>query len=90
MTSFSSQSVVSAQAITGPRRGRRISSRTLQHDELRAGPLQVVPQDYPIATTGIYAVMPQRRLVPPQLRAFTDFLAGRPGEHPPREQGSAL
>ena len=56
------------------------------HEELRAGRLRVVMPDYPLATTGIHAVMPQRRLVPPRVRAFVDFLAGRLGEHPPWEQ----
>lgn len=54
-------------------------------DDLRAGRLRVVLPDWPIADTGIYAVMPQRRLVPPRVRAFTDFLAGRFGEDPPWE-----
>jgi DNA-binding transcriptional LysR family regulator len=56
------------------------------HEELRAGRLQVLLPDYPIAATGIHAVMPQRRLVPPRVRAFVDFLAERLGEHPPWEQ----
>ncbi|OOG49426.1 LysR family transcriptional regulator [Rhodanobacter sp. C01] len=56
------------------------------HEELRAGQLQVVLPDYPIATTGIHAVMPQRRLVPPRVRAFVDFLAERLGEDPPWER----
>ncbi|MFC5436336.1 LysR family transcriptional regulator [Rhodanobacter umsongensis] len=56
------------------------------HEELRAGRLQVLLPDYPIAATGIHAVMPQRRLVPPRVRAFVDFLAGRLGEHPPWER----
>lgn len=55
------------------------------HEELHAGRLQVVLADYPIAATGIHAVMPQRRLVPPRVRAFVDFLAERLGEHPPWE-----
>lgn len=46
-------------------------------EDLRAGRLvQVLPQ-YPLAESGIYAVMPQRRLVPPRVRAFVDFLAER-------------
>lgn len=53
--------------------------------ELRAGRLVQVLADYPLADTGIYAVMPQRRLVPPRVRAFVDFLAGRYGENPPWE-----
>jgi DNA-binding transcriptional LysR family regulator len=55
------------------------------HEELRTHRLQVVLPDYPIAETGIYAVMPQRRLVPPRVRAFADFLAERLGEVPPWE-----
>lgn len=55
------------------------------HEELRAGRLQVLLPDYPLAATGIHAVMPQRRLVPPRVRAFVDFLAERLGDHPPWE-----
>jgi DNA-binding transcriptional LysR family regulator len=54
--------------------------------DLRAGRLQVVLPDYPIAATGIHAVMPQRRLVPPRVRAFVDFLAERLGGVPPWER----
>jgi DNA-binding transcriptional LysR family regulator len=56
------------------------------HEQLRDGRLQVLLPDYPIAATGIHAVMPQRRLVPPRVRAFVDFLAERLGEHPPWER----
>jgi DNA-binding transcriptional LysR family regulator len=56
------------------------------HEQLRDGRLQVLLPDYPIATTGIHAVMPQRRLVPPRVRAFVDFLAERLGEDPPWER----
>jgi DNA-binding transcriptional LysR family regulator len=56
------------------------------HEQLRSGQLQVLLPDYPIAITGIHAVMPQRRLVPPRVRAFVDFLAERLGTHPPWEQ----
>jgi DNA-binding transcriptional LysR family regulator len=56
------------------------------HEQLHSGQLQVLLPDYPIATTGIHAVMPQRRLVPPRVRAFVDFLAERLGGHPPWEQ----
>lgn len=58
-------------------------------EDLRAGRLQTVLPDYPIATTGIYAVMPQRRLVPPRVRAFVDFFAERFGENPPWESRSS-
>jgi len=56
------------------------------HEELRAGRLQVVLPEYRIAETGIHAVMPQRRLVPPRVRAFVDFLAQRLGDPPPWER----
>lgn len=55
-------------------------------DDLRAGRLQVVLPEYPVADTGIHAVMPQRRLVPPRVRAFVDFLAEWFGETPPWER----
>lgn len=56
------------------------------HEELRTGRLQVVLPDFPIAATGIHAVMPQRRLVPPRVRAFVDFMAERLGNDPPWER----
>ncbi|KGM56089.1 LysR family transcriptional regulator [Lysobacter daejeonensis GH1-9] len=56
------------------------------HDDLRVGRLLRVLPDYPLADTGIHAVMPQRRLVPPRVRAFVDFLAERLGGVPPWEQ----
>ncbi|QEE25959.1 LysR family transcriptional regulator [Rhodanobacter glycinis] len=59
------------------------------HEQLSRGELQVVLPDYPIATTGIHAVMPQRRLVPPRVRAFVDFLAERLGDPSPWERGPA-
>src|SRR3546814_2605988 len=58
-------------------------------EDLRAGRLQVVLPYHSIADSGIYAVMPQRRLVPPRVRAFTEFLAGKFGENPPWERDLA-
>jgi len=55
-------------------------------DDLRAGRLKAVLSNYPFADTGIHAVMPQRRLVPPRVRAFVDFLA-EAFEAPPWERG---
>lgn len=52
-------------------------------DDLRAGRLQLVLPDYSLPESGIYAVMPQRRLVPARARAFADFLAQRFGRTPP-------
>jgi DNA-binding transcriptional LysR family regulator len=54
--------------------------------DLRAGRLRVVLPDHPLADSGIFAVMPQRRLVPPRVRAFVDFLAEKLGEVPPWER----
>lgn len=45
-------------------------------EDLRAGRLQRVLPDHALIN-GIHAVMPQRRLVPPRVRAFVDFLAAR-------------
>lgn len=56
-------------------------------DDLRSGRLNAVLPGYSIAETGIYAVMPQRRLVPLRVRAFVDFLAERFGDVPPWERG---
>src|SRR5690606_13820091 len=58
-------------------------------EDLHAGRLQAVLPDYAIADGGIYALMPQRRLVPPRVRVFTDFLAQRFGENPPWERALA-
>lgn len=55
-------------------------------EDLRRGRLVQLLADYPIAATGIHAVMPQRRLVPPRVRAFVDFLAERFAD-PPWEPG---
>lgn len=66
--------------------GIAMHSRWHVCDDLRSGRLQVVLPDYPLADTGIHAVMPQRRLVPPRVRAFVDFLADRLGGTPPWER----
>jgi DNA-binding transcriptional LysR family regulator len=59
------------------------------HEDLRDGRLQAVLPDWPIGETGIHAVMPQRRLVPPRVRAFVDFLAERFGDTPPWDRPAA-
>jgi DNA-binding transcriptional LysR family regulator len=51
-------------------------------EDLRAGRLEIVLPNYPIADTGIYAVTPQRRLVPPRVQAFIEFLASRLHKRP--------
>jgi DNA-binding transcriptional LysR family regulator len=55
-------------------------------EDLRAGRLQLVLPGYSLPESGIYAVMPQRRLVPARARAFTNFLAQRFGRTPPWER----
>ena len=57
--------------------------------DIHAGRLQVVLPGYSFPDTGIHAVMPQRRLVPPRVRAFVDFLAARFGDNPPWERALA-
>ncbi len=59
-------------------------------DDLRAGRVQIVLPDYPIRDSGIYAVTPQRRLMPPRVRVFVDFLAAQLGELPPWDRGLPL
>jgi DNA-binding transcriptional LysR family regulator len=51
-------------------------------EDLRAGRLRLVLPRYSLPESGIYAVMPQRRLVLPRARAFADFLAERFGDPP--------
>jgi DNA-binding transcriptional LysR family regulator len=58
-------------------------------EDLHAGRLRQVLPDCAIDDNGIYAVMPQRRMVPPRVRAFTEFLAGKFGEDPPWERALA-
>ena len=69
--------------------GEGIAIHSLWHvaDDLRTGRLQVVLPDFPLTTTAISAVMPQRRQVPPRVRAFVDFLVEEFGDNPPWERG---
>jgi DNA-binding transcriptional LysR family regulator len=56
------------------------------HKELANGRLEVVLPRYTLPESSIWAVMPQRRLVPPRVRAFTDFLIEKLGDPPPWER----
>jgi DNA-binding transcriptional LysR family regulator len=56
------------------------------HKELADGRLEVVLPRYTLPESSIWAVMPQRRLVPPRVRAFTDFLIEKLGDPPPWER----
>jgi len=56
------------------------------HEPLADGRLEVVLPNYTLPESSIWAVMPQRRLVPPRVRAFTDFLVEKLGDPPPWER----
>ncbi|AWV07970.1 LysR family transcriptional regulator [Marilutibacter maris] len=56
------------------------------HEDLCAGRLVRVMPQFGNDDGGIHAVMPQRRLVPPRVRAFVDFLLERLGREPPWER----
>lgn len=64
--------------------GEGIAIHSLWHvaEDLRAGRLKVVLPDCRLATTAISAVMPQRRLVPPRVGAFVDFMVAQFGDAP--------
>lgn len=49
-------------------------------DDLRGGRLRIVLPRHRPHDTAIHAVMPQRRMVPPRVRAFVDFLAAEFGD----------
>jgi DNA-binding transcriptional LysR family regulator len=51
-------------------------------EDLRSGRLRQVLPAFPLAESGIHAVMPQRRLVPLRVRAFVDFLCDRFADPP--------
>lgn len=55
-------------------------------DDLKAGRLEPVLPDHRLPDSGIYAVMPQRRLMLPRVRAFIDFVVEKFGEVPPWER----
>jgi DNA-binding transcriptional LysR family regulator len=70
--------------------GLGISVHSTWHvcEDLRAGRLKLVLPEYQLPESGIYAVMPQRRMVLPRVRAFVDFLNQQLGETPPWERYS--
>lgn len=55
-------------------------------DDVDAGRLRIVLPGYAPPESGIYAVMPERRLVLPRVRAFVEFLAERFAGTPPWER----
>lgn len=68
--------------------GLGISLHSTWHvcEDLRAGRLKQVLPDYQLPESGIYAVMPERRMVLPRVRAFVDFLTEQLGDTPPWER----
>lgn len=68
--------------------GLGISLHSTWHvcEDLRAGRLKLVLPEHQLPESGIYAVMPQRRMVMPRVRAFVDFLSQQFGETPPWER----
>lgn len=71
--------------------GQGIAAHSLWHvaDELADGRLVRVLPEYQLRDTGIHAVMPERRYMPPRVRAFIDFLTARLAARSPwREAGA--
>jgi DNA-binding transcriptional LysR family regulator len=68
--------------------GLGISLHSTWHvcEDLRAGRLKQVLPEYQLPESAIYAVMPERRLVLPRVRAFIEFLTHHFGETPPWER----
>lgn len=57
-------------------------------EDLRSGRLRQVLPAYAIAESAIHAVMPQRHLMPPRVRAFVDFLGEQFAAPPWERRGS--
>lgn len=68
--------------------GLGISLHSTWHvcEDLRAGRLKQVLPDYHLPESAIYAVMPERRMVLPRVRAFVEFLTHHLGDIPPWER----
>jgi DNA-binding transcriptional LysR family regulator len=68
--------------------GLGISLHSTWHvcEDIRAGRLKHVLPDYHLPESGIYAVMPERRMVLPRVRAFVDLLTQHLGGVPPWER----
>ena len=46
-------------------------------EEIKAGELVSIMEDYDLIELAIYAVYPHRQYLTPKVRAFVDFLVGR-------------
>lgn len=54
---------------------------------LKEGKLVTILDEYQYPSTGIYAVYPPGRLIPRRIQVFSDYLAGRFGDHPYWDDG---
>jgi len=54
---------------------------------IKEGSLVTILNEYQRAAVGIYAVYPPGRLIPRRIKVFSDFLAGRYGDHPYWDDG---
>jgi DNA-binding transcriptional LysR family regulator len=54
---------------------------------IKAGKLLTILDEYQSPPMGIYAVYPPGRLLPRRIQVFSDFLAGRFGDHPYWDEG---
>ncbi len=54
---------------------------------IKAGKLLTILDEYQSPPMGIYAVYPPGRLLPRRIQVFSDFLAGRFGDHPYWDKG---
>ncbi len=77
--------VLRAAALAGA--GLALLPTFIVGDDLRAGTLRTVLDDYECTETAIYTVHPSGRNPPPKVRAFVDFLQARCGAHPSWERG---
>ncbi len=73
--------VLRAAALSGL--GIILQPTFLVGEDLKAGRLTAVLQDYPLSPLSLYAVYSSRQHVPAKLRSFIDFVAERFGPHPP-------
>lgn len=70
--------------------GLGIAAHSTWHvcDDLCAGRLKHVLPEYELPDSAIYALMPERRMLMPRVRAFVEFLKARFGDPPPWERAA--
>ncbi len=80
--------VLRAAALAGA--GLALLPTFLVGDDLRAGTLASVLDEFACEKTAVYAVHSPGRHPPPKVGAFVDYLVSRCGERPPWERGLAV